>query len=352
MKIKDFDIITINRSDTVEGAMEIINTQSCKTVFLIEDGMLMGSLTDGDVRRHLLNGGSIKDKAIDIMSKSPKFFHVGDQIDYQRYMFDNKLTEIPILDSNEKVVYIESLNSYDIARKIHDNVSVIMMAGGMGSRLKPYTDIIPKPLIPIGGKTITEQIFDKFAMFGINDFYMVINYKKGIIKSYFEDLNKYTRLKFVEESFFMGTAGGISLVRKELSPDFFLINCDILVNCDYYGLYKQHIENGSVITIVAAKKQIEVPYGTLKLGDDHIVLGMQEKPKNDYYINTGMYLCNNRIYNHIGNEERVDMPTVIQRCIDAGEIVKSVIIDNDSWIDIGQLDLLGNAELKLSGWSR
>lgn len=337
-----FEQLIISSEMSVEQAMQRIDKGACKTVFLVQDGILKGSLTDGDVRRFLLKGGSIRDNVCDVVNHSPKFFYVDNIESSQEYMAKHMLTALPVVDSKMKLVRIDRLNETSVHREIPVDVPVIMMAGGLGTRLKPYTEIIPKPLIPIGPKTIAEHILDRFEAFDCKHFYMILNYKKSLIEAYFKDIASYDGLEFIEEPFFMGTAGGIGLLRNCSGDNFFLINCDIIVESDYYQIWREHCEKGNIVSMVSARKTISVPYGTVKADEEGRVNSLVEKPQLIYNVNTGMYLCNRRIFNYLGENEKIDMPDLILRCIDAGERVGQVIIEENHWYDMGQPEELEN----------
>lgn len=326
------------RSDmTICEAMEIIDKNRQKTAFLVTDGKLAGSVTDGDVRRFLLQGGGIHDLVTNIVNYKPQYVYVGDEpADYKQYMMKRLVTALPVVDEDKVIIRVETLNSMSkILRTIHRDVPLVIMAGGLGSRLKPYTDIIPKPLIPIGDKTITEHILERFESYGCRQAYMIVNYKKKLIETYFNDNEQYPDIHFVEEPFFMGTAGGIRLLQKDLKENFFLVNCDILIDSDYYQIWEEHINKKNLITMVCAKLRIVIPYGTVTADQEDRVVALEEKPKWYYNVNTGMYICNARIFDYM-KEEKIDMPDLIQRCINAGERVGRFEIDESEWYDMGQ----------------
>jgi dTDP-glucose pyrophosphorylase len=329
--------LLINRDMTVGDAIRVIDEGECKTAFLTEDGVLLGVVTDGDVRRHLIGGGDIKENVSSIVNFNPRFVYESEAENCQQLMYDAFLTAIPVVDENKRIIRVETLRKrQQFSQRIDENIPVVMMAGGKGARLKPYTDIIPKPLIPIGDKTITEHIFDKFVSHGCNEFYMVLNYKRSLIEAYFHDIEKYEKLSFVEEPYFMGTAGGMGLLRDVIKKNFFLVNCDILVDYDYYSIWRRHVEMENIVTIVSAQKRISVPYGTIVADSGGKVQKLTEKPQLLYNVNTGMYLCNEGIFRYMNKGEKVDMPDLIQRCIDAGENVGQVSIDEQDWYDMGQ----------------
>ena len=331
----------INENMTIEDAMRVIEKESSKTVFLINNGILKGSLTDGDIRRHLLKKGSLTENVCKIVNYHPRFFRKDDNVNYQKYMIENDLTAVPVVNNQMKIVRIERLiNKKESVRKIEENIPVIIMAGGLGTRLKPYTEIIPKPLIPIGTKTILERIFDKFADYGCNKKYVIVNYKKKLIEAYFKEDSEYSDLHFIEEPSFLGTAGGIKYTKDICKDDFFMTNCDVVVDADYYYIWKEHRKKRNIITMVLANTEYCVPYGTVETSDDGNVVCLREKPRVEYKVNTGMYLCNAKLFDYIENVEKIDMPDLIQRCLDAGERIGQITIDGSDWYDMGQPDQL------------
>ncbi|MBP3505389.1 MAG: CBS domain-containing protein [Lachnospiraceae bacterium] len=345
--VNNVEQLTIRENITIKDAMEKIDSNGCKTVFVVKEDRLIGCLTDGDIRRYLIKGGNIENDISNVVNYQPKYFKVGEKIDYQKYMVVNMITAVPIVDEEGKLVEVKILSeSSSIYRKIDNETPVVIMAGGLGTRLKPYTDIIPKPLIPIGEKTITEHILDRFVVFGCTNFNMILNYKKSLIEAYFNDIGKYNNLSYVEEKFFMGTAGGISLLKNELKENFFVVNCDIVVDYDYYELWKEHIEKKNIVTMIVAKKNIQIPYGTVVSDAKGNVSSLVEKPQMTYFINTGMYICNCKIFDYMSENEKIDMPDLIQRCIDAGEKVGQKVIGENDWSDMGQVHELTRMKLK------
>lgn len=337
----------IDENMTIEDAMRVIDQGRSKTAFLVNNGVLKGSLTDGDIRRHLLKKGSLTESVCEIVNYCPKFFKENSNISYQKYMIENDLTAIPIVDEMMKIIRIERLKSREKpVQKIEENVPVIIMAGGLGTRLKPYTEIIPKPLIPIGSKTILERIFDKFEDFGCNKKYVILNYKKRLIEAYFKEDSQYKELHFIEEPFFLGTAGGIKYTEEVCKDDFFMTNCDVIVDADYYYIWKEHRKKGNIITMILANTEYCVPYGTVEISENGNVVCLREKPRIEYKVNTGMYVCNTKLLDYIDEAEVIDMPDLIQRCLYAGERIGQVTIDGNDWYDMGQPDQLEKMKKK------
>ena len=214
------------------------------------------------------------------------------------------------------------------------------MAGGKGSRLKPYTDILPKPLIPINNITITEHIINHFAEYGCNNIYMVVNYKKEFIKAYFSDENEDGNIKFVDEENFGGTGGGLKLLPDEvLCSTFFMTNCDVLIEADYEKILEQHIKQKNIITMICAKKEIVIPYGTVEIKGNSVV-ALNEKPKLSYLVNTGMYIIEPKFVNMIPKDAFIHITDIIDQCINNGERVGTYSINDNQWMDMGQLEEL------------
>ena len=225
------------------------------------------------------------------------------------------------------------------------------MAGGKGQRLKPFTGILPKPLIPLGEKTITERIIMRFQKYGCNRFYMIVNYKKNFIKAYFADNEMNYNIQFVEEDKFLGTAGGLKLVQGKVTGDFFVSNCDILIDADYQEILEEHVRKQCVITLVCAHKKYQMPYGTVEGDEEGYVYNMQEKPVLSYNINTGLYVVNERFLEQIPQNTFVDMTELIKDCIKNKQKVGIYLIEEEQWLDTGQMEELEKTytALKLNG---
>lgn len=332
----------LSKEMSVYEAAKIIDRNTKKTAFLVEDEVLMGAVSDSDLRRFLINKGDINDSVTKIVNYSPRYLYEEELTDdYTQYMIKQAISALPVVDQEKRIIKILFLDNKTIIDiKIGVNVPVVIMAGGKGTRLKPYTDIIPKPLIPIGEQTMTEHIIERYQAFGCAKFYMIVNYKRNLIRAYFNETPVDAELTFVDETVFLGTAGGLALLPDEISENFFVTNCDILVNANYREIYDTHMEHGNIVTIVMAKKTVIIPYGTIQTNEDGEVVTLLEKPTHQYYINTGMYVCNKKVLQYIRINENLDMPALIQRCMDNGERVGTYQVLSDEWADMGQSEEL------------
>lgn len=170
---------------------------------------------------------------------------------------------------------------------------------GKGTRLKPITNVIPKPLIPVGDKTILEEIMDQFESIGCHKFYMSVNYKSNMMRFYLDQLDHKYDIDFFEEVKPLGTIGSVSLLKGKIATPFFVSNCDIVIDQDYRDVYEYHKQNNNDITIVSAVKGFQIPYGVMETGEDGLLIELKEKPETTYMINTGVYILNPELIDEI-----------------------------------------------------
>lgn len=346
MNVEDY---IITKNTTVLDAMRKIDSGTRGIVFVCgENNVLSGVISDGDIRRFLISHGDIHASINDIANHNPVFSYEATKGIYKKIMKQHGITALPVLDSQDAVVHIEFLNEFPVANKpVSLDVPVIIMAGGKGSRLRPYTQIMPKPLIPIGDKTILEHIMDRFEAYGCKHFDIIINFKKNLIKSYFFDNEKKYDIDFIEETDFLGTAGGLKLICGKYHSTFFMTNCDILVKSDYESILHKHKNEGNIITLVCAKKKLVIPYGVVTTGTENHVVSFKEKPEYDFLTNTGLYVMEPKILERIPDNTFIHITDIIKQCIAQGEKVGFFNIDEDNWMDMGQLGELEKMKSKM-----
>ena len=335
---------------TIVEAMERIDANASGILVIVEDGVLVGALSDGDIRRWLIKTGSLDVKVADIMNCNPKSLFKADWKNAQSFMRKNSIHALPIVDKNHHVTEILlDDDDFTLTQKTDalSAVPVIIMAGGKGTRLYPFTKILPKPLIPIGDMPIIEHIVKRFCDYGISEYYMTVNYKKGMIKSYFADLNPDYSITYVEEDKPLGTAGSIKLIDKKFETPVIVTNCDILINADYEEIYKYHKEYGNKMTIVSALKNVEVPYGVLHSSENGVVLGMEEKPKLSFFVNTGMYIVDADMLEKIPEDTFFHMTHLADMLMQEGLQVGMYPISEDSFLDMGEFEEMQRMEEKL-----
>lgn len=342
--MKNLEIFMVEEENSIKEVMEKIAVNARGLVFVCKGGRLLATVTDGDIRRYILAGGDIEGEVSQAAHYSPVFVYPEDRDQAKDIMIRRSITALPVVDRDRRVMDILFLRYPDEedAEEAKDglDVPVVIMAGGKGQRLKPFTDILPKPLIPLGEKTVTERIVMRFQKYGCNRFYMIVNYKKNFIKAYFADNEMKYNIQFVEEEKFLGTAGGLKLVQGKVTGDFFVSNCDILIDADYQAILEEHVRKKCIITLVCAHKKYQMPYGTVEGDAEGYVCNMQEKPVLSYNINTGLYVINERFLEMIPQDTFVDMTELISECIRKQEKVGIYLIEEEQWLDTGQMEEL------------
>lgn len=344
----------LEKSRSIVDAMSQIDGNAKGIIFITDDeNRLVGTLTDGDIRRWILNKGDVTSPIFMAMNRMPKSLNFEKKDIAYQYMCENKITAVPIVDENNMVKDIIFLNEDSLNREYCPNnslsgIPVVIMAGGKGIRLYPYTRILPKPLIPIGETPIVERIIGRFLLYGINKFFMTLNYKKGMIKAYFNDLDADYRIEYIEEEKPLGTAGSIKLIEEKFEKPIYVTNCDALILADYADIYEHHRNSGNDITMVTALKNTTIPYGVVNTGDNGELLSMEEKPKMSYFVNTGMYVVNPGVINEIPDDELFHMTNLIEKVMNDGGKVGTYPISEDSFLDMGEFDEMKRMEQKLN----
>lgn len=346
----DLGLFMVTGTMPIIDVMQQIGRSGQRIAFVCADRVLEGCVTDGDIRRHLIAGGSLTAHVSEIANYHPVYLEESKRDTADAVMEKHYITAVPIVNSAHEIVDICFWRAEFQGQKKDIpqlGIPLAIMAGGKGTRLKPYTDILPKPLIPIGEKTITEYIMENFAAYGCTDVTMIVNYKKDFIKAYFNDSEIRKDIRFIEEQKYMGTGGGLKLLKDCIAGTFFMSNCDILVDADYDKILQYHRTAGNIITMVCAGKKFQVPYGTIQLGESGQIVGLQEKPEYEYHVNTGLYLIEPEFLDFIPDHIFVHITDIIEKCIQEKERVGAFLIDDDDWMDMGQMDELENMRKKL-----
>ena len=328
---------------TIKQSMRKLTKTGEKCLVVVDQEVLLGTLTDGDLRKAILSGKSPQSSIVGVFNDNP--FTLVDglyTVDKAKEIFiENKLSIIPIVDKNNKVVRIETWgdifsDDYKLEKNLN-SIPVVIMAGGTGSRLKPVTNILPKALLPINDVPIVIHIINKYYELGFMDFHLSVNYKSGIIKAYFEELGHDYSISFIEEEKPLGTAGSLSDLVNKLTKPFFVTNCDIIIDADYLELYDFHLKNNYDITLVASSKEFTVPYGVCILNKPNGGLShIHEKPSYDFLVNTGLYVLNQEVLEIIPKNKFYHITDLISDAQKLGKKIGVYPVSEESWIDIGQ----------------
>ena len=318
---------------TSEGCLIVVNKKN----------KLLGTLSDGDLRRIILKGKLINDKINGIYEKKPTFIKKENySLNHIKDLFFKKMIDvIPIVDNSKKVidlVFFSELFKKNRNNKHAKNLStvVVIMAGGKGTRLEPFTNVLPKPLVPINEKPVIEHIIEKFINNKFYNFFITLNYKSKILKAYFQEMKPKFKLSFIDEPKPLGTAGGLSLLKSKINKPFIVTNCDTIIDVNFDDLMNFHITNGNDITLVASSKEHIIPYGTCRLTKKGYLQKIVEKPKFDFFVNVGLYVLNPNLIKLIPKNKTYDMTDLIQLVKRKKKQIGVYPIDDGSWIDVGQ----------------
>ena len=332
----------IQEDTSVYDAAGAINANGRQIVFVCDGMRLLAVLSDGDLRRYILRSGDISKSVRYAANHSPLTLTIAESHNVKQLLLKNPhIRAIPILDKKGNIVSISFTENTSVRKQTHLGVPVVIMAGGKGTRLAPYTNVLPKPLIPVGDKTITEHIIDRFISFGCDDFKMIINHKKELIKAYFSEVSCNGSLHFIEEKHFQGTGGGLKLLDGIIDKTVFMTNCDILIEADYEDILKHHRSVGATITMVCALKKVSVPYGTIELDEAGRPIKLVEKPEYPILTNTGLYVIEPCFLDNIPPDTYIHITELIQQLMDKGQTVGVYPISESGWLDMGQIDELG-----------
>lgn len=332
----------ISPSASLLDAMKTMDTQMVKTLFVFDGERLEGLLTLGDIQRAIIKNIALTEPVSRILNKKKVYGYVAEGEDAIKEKIRRMRAEVmPILDEKGELVDVWFWSdlfktSEIISQRENINLPVVIMAGGKGTRLKPITNVIPKPLVPIGDKTILEEIMDQFEFIGCQKFYMSVNYKSDMMRYYLEQLPRHYDVSFFEEDKPLGTIGSVSLLKGKIDTPFFVSNCDIVIDQDMRDVYDYHYENHNDLTIVTAVKSFRIPYGVIETGEDGLMTALKEKPELTYMINTGVYILNPGCIDEIPQGEYFHITQLMEKIKARGGRVGCFPVSEHAWKDMGE----------------
>ena len=336
--------IIVEPNITILQAMKALDKTAEKCLLVVnENKKLLGTLTDGDLRRSILAGVKFSEDISNCFNINPTTFSLNEYSaeNGKKLLRDLKLDLIPIIDDDNLIVdYVTWSTLGDDSQQkkkfLPLDIPIVIMAGGKGTRMEPFTSILPKPLVPVRDKQIIEHIIERFTSLSCNDFYLTVNYKSRILKAYFEELKPDYNVNFIEEKDPLGTAGSLRYLKDKFVQPFFVTNCDIIIKAEYCSVYEFHQKGGYDITLVASAKEHVIPYGTCELNSNGHLSHIEEKPKYDFLINTGLYVINPDMLNLIPKNKFYHITHLIEDAKNQGKKVGVFPIDDDAWVDVGE----------------
>lgn len=334
--MKEWRKVKISPSASILEAMRLID-ESAYQIALVADeyDRLLGTVTDGDIRRGILRGIELSEPVQTIMNPTPIYITKSDSHHKILSLFQQKgLRQLPIVGDDRIILGIELAEDYAVQKR-NDNW-VVLMAGGLGTRLYPLTTNVPKPMLAVGEKPILETILESFIEHGFHQFYLSVNFKKEIIKSYFSDGSKWgVTIRYLDESQRLGTAGALSMLPVTIHKPIIVMNGDILTKVNFQHLIDFHIETNTMATMCVREYHHQVPYGVVRTVGDRL-LTIEEKPTHKYFVNAGIYVLNPEALRFVPQNDFFDMPTLFEKLIHLNYTTSAFPI-REYWLDIGRM---------------
>tara|TARA_B100000609_G_scaffold199642_1_gene205366 strand:+ start:13857 stop:14948 length:1092 start_codon:yes stop_codon:yes gene_type:complete len=336
------DALSIDLHTSMLDAIKLMDTLDRKLLLVLKGTQFHSLLSIGDIQRAIIKGHPLDTHVSSILRDNIQVCDTSHSHEHIRSLMLNwRMEFMPVLDERKQlhdlIFWDELFEAKSPTFQGTLDLPVVIMAGGFGSRLKPITNVIPKPLVPIGEKPILQLIVEKFARMGAQKFYFSVNYKAYMIQDYFKHLDgpKYDIDYFMEDKP-LGTAGSLQLLKDKIKQTFFVSNCDILIDQDFEAIHTFHKENKHELTLVAALKHLQIPYGTVEVQDGGLLDGLKEKPELTYLVNAGMYLLEPHLIDEIPEGEFYHITDLIHKVKERGGRVGVFPVSEGSWLDIGE----------------
>lgn len=339
----NIDDISIEKGSSVISALKQMDAAKVKMLLVFDGVRFYSIITIGEIQRAIIKAVDLNTPIERIIDVNQKYFaSVGDSEEsIKRQVLKIRAQFMPVLDNYGNLVHVYSWTDFFPSEKAESfrekvELPVVIMAGGKGTRLKPITNVIPKPLIPVGDKTILEVIMDQFESIGCTKFYMSVNYKADMMKLYLSQLEHRYDVEFFQEDKPLGTIGSVALLKGKISTPFFVSNCDSINDQDYRDVYEYHKDNHNDMTIVTMVKSFRIPYGVIETGEDGLMARLQEKPELNYQVNTGVYILNPECIDEIPEGQFFHITHLMEKIKARGGRVGCFPVSDSSWHDMGE----------------
>lgn len=322
-------------------ALKKMDVEHSKMLFVFNGEHFVSILTIGDIQRSIIKNVPLSDNIGTIIEDGKIYIHKDTpQEEIKNIMVRERCQYMPIVDDAGEMIDVILWNEmFNVPQEIERekvNLPVVIMAGGKGTRLKPITNVIPKPLVPVGDKTILEVIMDQFEGIGCHKFYMSVNYKADMMKYYLGQLDHKYDIEFFMEDKPLGTIGSVSLLKGKITTPFFVSNCDSINEQDYRDVWDYHVSNHNDITIVTMVKTFKIPYGVIETGEDGLMTALSEKPELTYQVNTGVYILNPSCIDEIPKGEFFHITHLMEKIKARGGRVGCFPVSENAWKDMGE----------------
>ncbi|MFD1020656.1 nucleotidyltransferase family protein [Thalassobacillus hwangdonensis] len=332
---REIDKLFLPPDTSLRKTLEMIDASAMQIALVVNDKkQLLGTVTDGDIRRGIIQGHSLDLPVEKVMNRNPITASIKeDKTKLLKMMGEKRIHHIPLLDDERRVVGVETLHGR-IQRK--DNI-VVLMAGGLGTRLRPLTDDCPKPMLPVGGKPLLETMIERLTDLGYHRFYVMVNYLSSQVIDYFGDgADRGISINYIKENKRLGTAGALSLIEEAIHLPIIVMNGDILTKVDFNQLVDFHTEGGSDATMCVRGYDYQVPYGVVEIEDDRLVQ-LHEKPIQHFFVSAGIYVLNPEVIRKVPYNTFYDITELFEGMMDHGQHI-SVFPIREYWMDIGKIE--------------
>ena len=333
--------ILIDYQASIIKALKQMDSVRTKLLFVFDSLKFMGILTIGDIQRSIIRGVHLDSPVLSIMESDKIYASPDDSIeDIKSVMRSKRIECMPVVDVESNLIDVlfwdDLFQVSSVQEREKIDLPVVIMAGGKGTRLKPITNVIPKPLVPVGDKTILEVIMDQFESIGCHKFFMSVNYKADMMKYYLSQLDHKYDIEFFMEDKPLGTIGSVSLLKGKITTPFFVSNCDSINEQDYRDVYDYHVSNHNDLTIVTMVKTFKIPYGVIETGADGLMVALSEKPELTYQVNTGVYILNPSCIEEIPEGEFFHITHLMEKIKARGGRVGCFPVSEHAWRDMGE----------------
>lgn len=336
--------ICIASGSSILSALKQMDASHHKLLIVVKNDKFFNLLSIGDIQRAIIKGVDMNSPLDGILRQDTKVASIHEEKqEIEQIVRQRKNEFMPIVDDEGNlvdVVFWDDLFHTRVGRRTEDfNLPVVIMAGGQGTRLRPLTNVLPKPLIPIGEQTMMEDIMDRFVDCGCKNFYVSVNYMADFIRHYFDNFSKHNyNIEYFQEDKPLGTAGSLHLLKGKINDTFFVSNCDSILDEDYGEILRYHRDNKNEITVVSVMKSMYIPYGTLETGEKGLLTSIHEKPELTFKINTGMYILEPHLLKEIPSDRIYHITYLIDKLVNEGRRVGVYPVNEGSWTDIGNWD--------------